>query len=155
MFDTRSELLDAYHSTPLTLRALVAQADAGLVSGQPGQGDWSIIEIVTHLADAEDMVLKRIERMLSEDDPDLPAYDPSELAEMSGYGSRDMTGELERFAALRGELAEILTGLDDAGWQRTGQHEEVGQITVEGMTAHMAAHDAVHLAQIARILLAP
>jgi hypothetical protein len=36
--------------------------------------------------------------------------------------------------------------------RRTGRHAEVGSITVESYTAHMAAHDLAHLAQIARLL---
>lgn len=154
MFDARAELLDVYRSTPVTLRALVAQADDALVTRQPEGDEWSIIEIVTHLADAEEMVVKRVERMLTEDDPALPAYDPAQLAEASGYRSRNISEELNRFESVRGSLTSRLEGLDDSGWGRTGQHEEVGEITVEGMTAHMAAHDAIHLAQISRILLA-
>ncbi len=154
MFDARSELLDVYRSTPLTLRALVANVDEAQIPRQPAEGDWSIIEIVAHLADAEEMVVKRIERMLTEDDPALPAYNPEDLADVRGYRSRDLNEELDRFESVRGALTSRLEGLDDAGWTRTGQHEEVGEITVEAMTAHMAAHDAIHLAQISRILLA-
>ena len=154
MFDTRSELLDVYRSTPVTLRALVRQLDDELTRSQSAPGEWSIIEIVTHLADAEEMVVKRVERMLTEDNPGLPAYDPAQLAGMSNYRSRSISEELDRFEAVRGELTSRLEGLDESDWARTGQHEEVGDITVEGMTAHMAAHDSIHLAQIARILLA-
>lgn len=151
MFDARSELLDVYRSTPLTLRALVADVDEAQIPRQPAEDEWSIIEIVAHLADAEEMVVKRIERMLTEEDPALPAYNPEDLADVRGYRSRDLNEELDRFEAVRGALTSRLEDLDDA---RTGQHEEVGEITVEAMTAHMAAHDAIHLAQISRILLA-
>ena len=154
MFDTRSELLDVYRSTPVTLRALVRQLDDELTRSQSAPGEWSIIEIVTHLADAEEMVVKRVERMLTEDNPTLPAYDPTQLAGMSNYRSRSISEELDRFETVRGALTSRLEGLDEPDWARTGQHEEVGDITVEGMTAHMAAHDSIHLAQIARILLA-
>jgi uncharacterized damage-inducible protein DinB len=154
MFDTRAELLDVYRSTPVTLRALVRQVDDELARSQVVTGEWSIIEIVTHLADAEEMVVKRVERMLTEDNPELPAYDPAQLAGMSNYRSRDIAEELDRFDAVRAALTSRLEGLDDSGWARTGQHEEVGEITVEDMTAHMAAHDSIHLAQIAHILLA-
>ena len=152
MFDTRAELLEVYRATPVTLRALVTPSDNALVKRRPADDSWAIIEIVAHLADAEEMVVKRIERMLTEDDPSLPAYDPVDLAEARDYRSRDLSGELDRFESVRAAHTARLEGLDKAGWQRTGQHEEVGEITIEAMTAHMAAHDAVHLAQISRIL---
>lgn len=151
MFDTRAELLDIYRATPVTLRALVAPSDDTLIKRRPADDGWAIIEIVAHLADAEEMVVKRIERMLMEDDPALPAYDPGDLAEVSDHRSRDLASELDRFESVRATHTARLEGLDSAGWQRTGQHEEVGEITIEAMTAHMAAHDAVHLAQISRI----
>lgn len=154
MFDVRSELLEAYVSTPVTLRALVTRVDSALLKRQPSPDEWSIIEIVAHLADAEEMVIKRIERMLTENDPALPAYNPEDLAGARGYRTRDLNEELDRFTAVRTSLTARLGDIDDDGWQRTGQHEEVGEITVQDMTAHMVAHDAIHLAQIAHILLA-
>lgn len=152
MFDTKAELLDVYRATPVTLRALVAQADNALLKRRPAANDWAVIEIVAHLADTEERAMKRVERMLHEDNPALPGYDPAELADVRDYRSMDLANELDLFASVRATQIALLEGIDDAAWGRTGQHEETGEITVEALTAHMAAHDAIHLAQIARIL---
>lgn len=154
MFDSRAELLAVYRSTPVTLRALVAGAGESLIKRRPADDDWSIIEIVCHLVDVEERTVKRIERMLTEDNPALPGFDQDELVEARNYRSRDIEEELSLFASARQAHVARLKGLDDAGWRRTGQHEEVGVITVEALTAHMAAHDAIHLAQIASIVTA-
>ena len=152
MFDTRAELLDVYRSTPVTLRALVAGVDDALLKRRPVDDGWAIIEIVAHLVDTEERAMKRVERMLHEDNPALPAYDPAELAEVRHYRSMALDERLGLFTSLRQTHVALLEGLDAAAWSRTGQHEETGEITIEALTAHMAAHDAIHLAQIARIL---
>jgi hypothetical protein len=45
-----------------------------------------------------------------------------------------------------------LAALAEEAWQRRGQHEEEGEITIHSHTLHLVSHDAVHLAQIARQL---
>jgi hypothetical protein len=46
----------------------------------------------------------------------------------------------------------VLEALDGAGWQRTGQHGEHGELTVELYETHVAAEEVDYLAQIARLL---
>lgn len=152
MYNERAELLDVYRATPLTLRTLARGLDDGAVRQRPGTDEWSIIEIVTHLADAEERAFDRVERMLREDGPALPGYDPAQLAASRDYGSLSLAGELDRFESIRSEHVARLESLDGAAWSRTGMHEEVGEITVQALTAHMAAHDSAHLAQIAGII---
>lgn len=49
-------------------------------------------------------------------------------------------------------LRALLRGLDDAGWQRPGIHEENGPITVQLYESHIAGEDSDHMAQIARLV---
>ena len=49
-------------------------------------------------------------------------------------------------------MVELLAGLDEAGWQRTALHEELGRITIENHIRHAISHDLVHLRQIAESL---
>lgn len=154
MFDERAELLDVYRGTPLTLRALLRDVNGDLLRQRPAEDEWSILEIVAHLGDTEERAFARVRHMLKEDLPTLEGYDQAALAEERDYRSMDYGDALDRFEQLRAEQAAFLEKLDVAAWQRAGDHTEVGQITIQQMTAHMAAHDSVHLAQISRILLA-
>ncbi len=152
--DERAELIETYRATPVTLRALVRGIDDEQARQRPTAGEWSIVEVVAHLGDAEERAHERVRRMIEEEHPFLPAYDPAALAEQRNYRSMSLAQALERFERLRAEHVATLARLDAAGWQRRGQHEETGAITVESLTRHMAAHDAIHLAQIARIITA-
>jgi hypothetical protein len=147
----RREILKALRAGPLILDRLVRNVDDEALRRRPTAGEWAIIEVVAHLADTEERALGRTRRMLAEDRPSLPAYDPDALARKRAYIGMDLGRELDRFAALRSEQAELLAGLDDEDWHRSGMHEEHGLITAQQLAAHTAGEDADHLAQIARM----
>ena len=152
MISERAEILKALHAGPLVLSRLVRGLADDDLRARPTPGEWAIIEVVAHLADTEERALARTRRMLAEDEPHLPAYDPDALAAERGYIGIELDPELERFAGLREEQATLLDSLDDAGWQRVGRHDEHGLITVQQLAAHTAGEDADHFAQIARLI---
>jgi hypothetical protein len=88
--------------------------------------------------------------MLNQEQPDLPAYDPDRLAIESNYASMDLAVALERFLKSRADHVSQLRAITDADWMHTGLHEEVGEISIQQLTAHMVVHDLVHMAQLAR-----
>ena len=152
MYDERAELLDVYRSTPVILGALLRGLPPDGARERAGEDGWSIVEVVAHLGDTEERAHERMRRMVREDDPELPGYDEAALAVERRYREMDLGEALQRFTSLRAEQVAELAGLAPEAWARTGRHQEVGPITVQSLTAHMAAHDAVHLAQIARLL---
>ena len=150
----RAELLAVYGATPTTLAALLRQAREDEVrAGGQDEEAWSIVEVVCHLRDAEARVLERVRTMLEEERPQLAAYDQAALAESANYRTQSLPEAYTDFARLRAEQLALLSALTPAQWERGGLHEESGPITIESLTAHMAAHDAIHLAQIARRLM--
>jgi hypothetical protein len=152
VIDERQEILKAMRAGPLVLRALVRGLDDVSLRTRPADDEWAIIEVVAHLADTDERSLQRTGAMLDEDEPTLVPYDPHELGEERRYLAMDIGRELERFERLRLEQTELLAGLDDAGWQRIGNHGEHGRITIEQLAAHTAGEDADHFAQIARMI---
>lgn len=150
MFDERAELIDANRAVPGILRALVQDVDDERGRARSGAGEWAVVEIVAHLADAEARVIERVERMTTQDVPVIEGYDQEALAAERGYGGMSLRDEVARFARLRAEHTARLQALDEAGWSRVGRHTEVGEISVQQLVAHMTKHDAIHLAQIAR-----
>jgi len=55
----------------------------------------------------------------------------------------------------RGEAMEMVRGLEPEQLGRTGRHEVAGTITIEGILHHVAYHDLLHIAQIAKLLSLP
>lgn len=149
MFQERQELLQVYRSTPVTLSILIRDVPEDVLRDS-GDGEWSIIDVVCHLRDAEERTLARVRRMCEENRPRLEAYDPAELARASGYRDQALDAALSAFIDARAQHAAFLESADESWWARVGIHEEVGAISVQQLTSHLAAHDAIHLAQISR-----
>lgn len=150
---TPEEMLNAYRATPRTLRALVAGLDEARLRWRRDDDDWSIVEVIAHLADAEDNSYDRVRRMLMEDRPQFEGYDEQAWARDRNYRGKSLDEVLARFIAHREAHIETLAGLDDAGWQRPGNHNQMGPITVASITEHMITHDMLHLGQISASLL--
>jgi uncharacterized damage-inducible protein DinB len=152
MWGGPDDLVEMLRTTPVVLRALLGAVDDERARMAPGEGEWSIIEVAAHLADAEEKAADRIARMTGEDEPVIEGYDQVELAERRGYRQMDLSEVLQRFEQLRAERIALLEPVDAAGWQRTGRHTQEGVITLTQLTRHMCRHDATHLAQIARLV---
>ena len=148
------ELLTGYRATPRVLRAITRELSEDQLNWRRDDDDWSIIEVIAHLADAEDNSIDRTRRMLAEDNPQFSEYDEKAWARDRGYRSKTLAEVLTRFRDQREAHIQTLEALDDSGWIQAGDHSTMGRLTVNSITAHMITHDMMHLAQISDLLLA-
>jgi uncharacterized damage-inducible protein DinB len=151
VIDPHAELIEINQTTPVILRTLVRGLDRD-AARRAGEGEWAVIQVVAHLADAEERAVERVRVMSTEGQPDLFGYDQEELAELRGYLDMDLGEQLDRFDRLRAERVALLSALDTIDWSHIGRHDQYGPITIHDLMAHMAKHDAVHLAQVARLV---
>ena len=153
MYDIPRDLIDAFRAAPEIYERLLRGVSQGQASAaRGGDENWSVVEVVCHLRDAEERGLERMRAMRDEDDPPLPGYDQEAWARERGYASADLREALATFLALRARHIAELQALPPEGWERTGRHEEQGRISIWSHTLHLVAHDAIHAAQIARQL---
>lgn len=150
MYDTRQDLIDALHATPDILAGLLSSLLAkpgGLPPVPPGE--WSPVEIVCHLRDAQERALDRMRLMRDTENAVIEGYDQAAWAVDRNYKGDDVWRALEKFRSLRRVHVEELIQLPFEDWQRGGEHSEYGHITILGQSQHMVSHDAVHLRQLA------
>jgi hypothetical protein len=137
------------------LATSLERATAGLTDAQLRQpekpGKWSVIEVVQHLADSEIVYGYRIRLILAADTPDIPGYDQDAWAQRLRYRETSLPDALTQIRVLRGRTLELLRGLRPDEWERAGMHSERGRESVRHLSKLLAAHDLVHLRQIARI----
>jgi alkanesulfonate monooxygenase SsuD/methylene tetrahydromethanopterin reductase-like flavin-dependent oxidoreductase (luciferase family) len=153
MYNLQKDLLDAFKSTSDTLRFLlrdVTQDRAAAARG--GDENWSVVEVMCHLRDAEERALERVRAMRDESNPFLPGYDQEAWARERNYAGQNLHEALGAFLRLREEHIRDLSALSEEDWERPGTHEEQGGITIFAHTLHMVAHDSQHAAQLARQL---
>ena len=153
MYDLNHDLLDALKATPETLSGLLdGISEAQARSARGGDENWSVVEVVCHLRDAEEFFVKRMQAMRDQDNPVIVGYDQAALANEHNYKAADLQKAKAGFNTFRQQTVTEFSKLTPEQWQRTGQHSELGQITIFAQAIHHASHDAIHCAQIARQL---
>lgn len=155
MKDQHQELIEALRSTPETLRGLLNKVTLEQArSAKGGDENWSVVEVICHLRDAEEISLGRVQTIRDQDRPKIARYDQEVLARERNYRDDDPYAALEAFAGFREHHAAVLAALSAEEWERHGNFEAFGQMTISAHTIHKLYHDSIHCAQIARQLLA-
>lgn len=153
MYDLNHDIVEAVASTPDTLAALLqGVSDAQARAAVGGDENWSVVEVLCHLRDAEEFGLARLIAMRDQENPKIIGFDQDELARERKYNEADLASALDGFLRLRAEYLAALRALTPDQWKRTGQHNEIGQIDIFSHALHRVSHDSVHCAQIARQL---
>ena len=125
------------------------QAIAGLSNAElnayPVPGTWSIQEIVFHLMDSDLIASDRMKRVIAEDNPVLIGYNETKFAQNLPYDRLDTQMACEVFRLNRLLTATILESLPPQTFQRVGQHNEVGAVTLEKLVRTYTDHLTYHL----------
>ena len=145
---SRQQIIDALRALPDQIEELVQGLSEDALGWRPSPGEWSIKEVCCHLRDSFEIDGERIRLMLSEDEPFLAAYDQEALARERDYQNESMPLVLTALRAFSGGLAYLLENLGEGEWQRTGQHEERGPISIAQYAQLLADHARQHLEQI-------
>jgi proteasome lid subunit RPN8/RPN11 len=128
-------------------RALEGYAQPALLR-PASDGGWGVVENLCHLRDWEEVFLHRIETMLEQDNPALPALDDDLWAIERDYRGQEPKQALSELRKLRVRLLELLEGLPEDAWGRTGIHGMHGVVTIQWLVERLHDHGAEHLAQI-------
>jgi len=110
-------------------------------------GGWGVVEIIPHLRDWEVIYLERARRIVTEDQPSLPAFDDTLWSIERDYRDQNPRTTFDAFRKLRAQLVEFLTALPQEGWLRTGKHSYYGDVNLVWMGQHIIEHDNEHLQQ--------
>ena len=138
-------------STPKKLEKLTRRLGKKEMRRRPAPGNWSIGEILAHLADAEVVGSWRIRQVLGADATPIQAYDQNVWAKTFRYEDRDPKQSLKVFRVLRENNLSLLKSVPRQLWENHGIHAERGKETIAQIVRMFAGHDLNHLQQIERI----
>jgi hypothetical protein len=114
-------------------------------------GKWSIRQVVAHLADAELVGAHRFRQVIAEDSPTIIAFNQDAWTANLDYSRRKPKQSLETFRRLRAENHELLKGLPESAFDRTGNHTQNGPMTLRQMLEGYAGHAESHARQMQEI----
>lgn len=146
-----AELLERFRRGPELVAAALTGAAGPEVDFRPGDKQWSVRQIVAHLADSEMGGAMRFRRILAEENPTLEAWDQDAWAEKLDYAKRKYSASLETFRRIRSENFDLLKDLPREAFERRGTHTERGPLTLLEMLEIYAAHAEKHALQIRRV----
>jgi hypothetical protein len=143
---------EAQAETPPRLRSLLADAGSDLRQ-RPEPAEWSVLELIGHVMDAEVVSTGRYRWILVHDDADIVPYDQDLWADRLRHNEGDPAEMLELFDALRVANLKLWARTPAAGRARIGLHRERGPESYDLTFRMIAGHDRFHLNQ-ARTTLA-
>ena len=137
---TRAALLEILEDTGSDLRIT------------PAPGEWSVLELLGHLVDAEIVLSGRYRWVLSHDRPPLLGYDQDRWVERLRHNDDPPDELLEVFSTLRTANLRLWDRSSADDRQRVAMHAERGPESYELMFRMLAGHDRFHLDQMRRTL---
>ncbi len=143
--------LNIYETAPSRIAVAIEGLSEAAMHYKPQKEDWSIHEVVIHLADSETIGFWRLRKTLAEAESTLAVYDEAAWASNLTYQRQDRTLALALFTALRASTAALLRLLPAEAWERTSLHPERGRMSVYDILNLYVEHGDVHLQQIQRL----
>ena len=151
--DTLVEHVQAVLSTtPERWQRLVSTLPLDLLTRPPAPGEWSALNCLQHLLEAERHLFPvRFRAFLA--GKDFDAFDPNQqYADLLSQTPEQLAA---MFAHYRQESLALLKQVKDENLGRTVQHPQLGTVTLAEMLHTWAAHDLMHTVQAERALMQP
>jgi hypothetical protein len=146
--------LSVLERTPDTLRALLAGLPPAWTEGTEGPDTWSPYVIVGHLIHGERTDwIPRAEIILAQG-PQRRFTPFDRFAQFRESEGKPLEQLLDEFARLRARNLKTLAGwhLTEAQLELTGEHPELGPVTLRQLLATWVAHDLGHVSQTTRVM---
>ncbi len=146
----RQELIKQIQNFPHELETLLAKYSDTQLDTPVQKGEWTIRQIVHHLADAHFNGYIRMKLVLTETKPILKPYDQAAWADLADM-KLPIESSLHILQGLHERWAKLLAGLPESSWERTGVHLENGLMTLDTLLTLYAQHGETHLEQIKQL----
>jgi hypothetical protein len=128
---------DAWEAVPEDARAL-----------KPAPGEWSPIELVIHITDADVNGYVRFRKLVAEPGAAVAGYAQDAWAESLHYSGQDPQTALQLMAGLRALTHPLLEGLTEEQWAHRVTHSERGEWSMDDWLRTYTSHVDAHLAQM-------
>jgi hypothetical protein len=137
--------------TESLLRTVLGDAASDLRK-RPAPAEWSVLELLGHLVDAETVMSGRFRWTVSQDEPPLLGYDQDRWVARLRHNDDQPDELLAVFSALRAANLRLWGRSSADDRQRVAMHAERGPESYDLMFRMLAGHDRFHLNQMRETL---
>lgn len=136
---------------PVVLLAVCENLTTQSARWRPRPDAWSVLEVLGHLEEEERRDFRpRIESLLRDPLEPWAPIDPEGWVREHDYQQRDLAAVLREFTLERARSVHWLRCLVAPDWEAAHEHPRLGRLRTGDLLAAWAAHDALHLRQLAR-----
>ena len=121
-------------------------------TARDGADGWSVLEVVCHLNDFEQIFLERSRLIVETDTPRYPSVDQEALVQSNHYAEQNIVQAFGSYISRRRTHLAYLRGLTPDQWERRGIHPAAGEVTLIEHVTNTTLHDVNHIEQIVRAL---
>jgi len=144
-----SEIVSLLTAAMEAIRGECSRLPRRVLEFRPGPDEWSCLEVIGHLIEAEQRGFAgRIRLILAEDGRTLERWDPDKVARDRRDQERDPSILFGEFVRLREVSLQLVERLRDADLAKRGEHPTVGTLTVNDLLHEWVHHDRNHIAQM-------
>jgi uncharacterized damage-inducible protein DinB len=152
---TEAELkkyLDQAEKNPRQIAAVVSGLPDKVLHYKSAPDQWSILEVLGHVADVEIVYAHRLRQMLADTSPTIAPMDQDAWARNLGYAEVPAPESIAVYGLMRLQNLRLLHRLRPGDLEKGAFHPELNrQLTVAELVERIASHGASHLAQIERL----
>jgi hypothetical protein len=134
-------------STASAVQSLLRDAGSDLTR-RPAADEWSVLELLGHLVDAELVMSGRYRWTISQDEPPLLGYDQDRWVTRLRHNEAQPEQLLALFSALRAANLRLWRQSTPEDRDRVAMHAERGPESYGLMFRMLAGHDRFHLNQM-------
>lgn len=146
-----AQLVTFMRRSQQVIPALVADLSEEQFRWKPPSQNWSVLEILGHLVAEETLDFRpRIQSTLADPNQPWPSYQPEELVTAEKMNEKNPESVLLQFDRERSKSLNWLESLNQPDWDLAYQHPRLGPLRAGDLMLSWAAHDQLHVRQIAK-----
>jgi uncharacterized damage-inducible protein DinB len=144
----RAEQIENLRQLPGQLRAAVTGLSDAQLDTPYRDGGWTPRQVVHHVADSHSYAFLRARHALTEDWPEIKAYNEAAWANLADSRTLPVEVSLQQIAALHTRWVALLESLSEEDFQKGFSHPERGRMNLATALALYAWHGRHHTAHI-------
>jgi uncharacterized damage-inducible protein DinB len=144
----RVSMIDEIAGCPAAMRAAVASLDVAQLDTPYRDGGWTVRQVVHHVPDSHMNSYIRFKLALTEETPTIRPYDEAAWAKLPDAQTTPIATSLTLLESLHERWVIVLRSMTGDDFQRTVQHPERGQLTLDALLTMYAWHSRHHVAHI-------
>lgn len=147
----RELLIQQIERVPSELRTAVAGFSSEQFDTPYREGGWTVRQVVHHVPDSHMNAYIRFKLALTEEEPTIKPYQEARWAELADTRSYPVESSLATLELLHQRWVLLMRGMQEADWQRTFRHPDLGVISLGRNLGLYAWHGNHHVAHVTRL----